>query len=590
MFKFTSLRTKALAFSIALGTLPVLSCGIMAYYLANANIVNFTIKSEESSTINVTSKVNRFLLERYGDIQVLANLPILANPKATATITPQGKQKVLNKFIELYKVYDSVAAFDLNGNPILQTSGTPLSNHKDRNYFQQVLQTGQAVITNPEISKSTGKFVIHFAAPVRDVDTGKIIAVVRSRMPVKALDELLSDFDNNGQEWHLIDNSSGKFFAALEENQVGREANSDFSVLSQLQAANKTGTAISVDKMDGAEQFVSYAPFEKLEGLPQLNWSAVLAKDTKDVFATQQQLLWTIVFGTGGTALVACVLAVLLANRTTKLLQDIANTIASSSNEIAATVEQQERTVNQQASSVHQTSTTMDELGASSRQAAEQAEASASGAREALAIAENGTQAVQQTMEGMSTLKGNVEAIAEQIMRLSEQTGQIGNISDLVADIANQTNMLALNAAVEAARAGENGKGFAVVASEIRKLADESKKSAEKINTLVTHLQAAMNSTVMVTDEGTKKTDASINLAQGTAQAFVGVTDSIDRVFVNNQQISLSAKQQAVAVQQVLAAMNALNLGAKETASGISQVKVSTQQLKEAAKQLQAIV
>jgi uncharacterized protein Yka (UPF0111/DUF47 family) len=590
MLKFTSLRTKALVFSIALGTLPVIGCGVMAYYLTNKNIVNSAIQSQESSTANVTSKVNNFLGERYGDIQVLANLPIFANPKGTATITPQAKQKILNKYIELYKVYDSIAVFDLNGSPILQSSGATLSNHKDRDYFQQVIQTGQAVISNPGTSKSTGKFVIHFAAPVRDVDTGKIIALVRSRMPIKALDELLSDFGKNGQEWHLLDNSSGKFFAALEENQVGREANSDFSVLSQLQAANKTGTAVGVDKIDGAEQLVSYAPFEKLEGLPQLNWSAVLAKDTKDVFATQQQLLWTIVFGTGGTALVACVLAVLLANRTTKLIQDIANTIASSSNEIAATLEQQERTVNQQASSVHETSTTMDELGASSRQAAEQAEASASGARQVLNLAENGTQAVQQTMEGMSTLKGNVEAIAEQIMRLSEQTGQIGNISDLVADIANQTNMLALNAAVEAARAGENGKGFAVVASEIRKLADESKKSAEKINTLVTHLQAAMNSTVMVTDEGTKKTDASIKLAQGTAQAFVGVTDSVNHVFVNSQQISLSAKQQAVAVQQVLAAMNALNLGAKETASGISQVKVSTQQLQEAAKQLQAMV
>lgn len=291
-----------------------------------------------------------------------------------------------------------------------------------------------------------------------------------------------------------------------------------------------------------------------------------------------------------GINLIILAIIWVIAQKIASILKSSVSTIASSSTQIATAVEEQERTVTQQASSVHETSATMDELGASSRQAAEQAEASALGARQVLELAEGGTQAVQQTMEGMSALKEKVEAIAEQIMRLSEQTGQIGNISDLVADIANQTNMLALNAAVEAARAGENGKGFAVVAAEIRKLADESKKSAEKISTLVTHLQAAMNSTVMITDEGTKKTDASIKLAQGTAAAFVGVTDSIDRVFVNNQQISLSAKQQAVAVQQVLAAMNALNLGAKETASGISQVKVSTQQLKEAASQLQAMV
>ncbi|NJK49654.1 chemotaxis protein [Candidatus Gracilibacteria bacterium] len=289
-------------------------------------------------------------------------------------------------------------------------------------------------------------------------------------------------------------------------------------------------------------------------------------------------------------AVVFSIVLSFLASTTLKLLGNTASEIASSSNEIAATIQQQERTIAQQASSVNETTITMEELGASSRQAAEQAEASASGAREVLTVAENGSDAVKETMEGMTLLKEQVRSIAEQIMRLSEQSGQITGISDLVADIANQTNMLALNAAVEAARAGEQGKGFSVVASEIRKLADESKKSAEKINTLVSDLQASMNSTVMVTDEGTKKTERSIELAQKTAQSFSSVTEAINNVFVNTQQISLSSKQQAVAVQQVIAAMNAINLGAQENSAGINQVRVSTEQLNVAAKNLQTVV
>lgn len=271
-------------------------------------------------------------------------------------------------------------------------------------------------------------------------------------------------------------------------------------------------------------------------------------------------------------------------------INQAASAITSSSTEIAATVEQQECTISQQAASVNQTTTTMDELGASAQQSAEQAEASAAGARQALVLAEGGTKAVQHTLEGMSLLKAKVEVLAEQILRLSEQTHQIGSISDLVGDIANQTNMLALNAAVEAARAGDHGKGFGVVAGEIRKLADQSKKSAEKINALVTDIQAAINTTVMVTDEGTKKVDEGIKLAQTTAETFVGVADSVNNVFLNNQQIALSAKQQAIAVQQVIDAMNAINLGAKESASGITQVKASTHQLNEAAQKLKAVV
>ncbi|MBP0002448.1 MAG: CHASE3 domain-containing protein [Cyanobacteria bacterium SBC] len=267
-----------------------------------------------------------------------------------------------------------------------------------------------------------------------------------------------------------------------------------------------------------------------------------------------------------------------------------AGAIASSSSEIAATVEQQERAATQQAASVNETTTTMDELGASSRQIMEQADAATENARQALNQADNGTRTVAETVETMTVLKDKVSAIARQILQLSEQTNQIGNISILVSDLANQTNMLALNAAVEAVRAGEHGKGFSVVASEIRKLADRSKKSAEKINALVADIQNAINSTVMVTDEGTKTVESGVRTSQNTSESFGEIRSAINEVVLNNQQISLTLKQQVSAVQQVVEAMNSLNTAARETASGISQVKVGTQRLNEAAISLKEMV
>ena len=276
--------------------------------------------------------------------------------------------------------------------------------------------------------------------------------------------------------------------------------------------------------------------------------------------------------------------------RITSTLQIFTNDIANSSNQIASTVDRQEANISEQASSVTQTTSTVDQLGASSRQSAEQAEASATNASQALSLAESGAKTVEQTREGMENLKEKVREIAEQIINLSEQTGQIASVSELVGDLANQTNMLALNAAVEAARAGEHGKGFGVVAGEIRKLADESRKSADKINNLVTDVQAAMNSAVMVTDEGKKTAESSIELALGTAQSFIGVKDAINNVFDNTQQISDTAKLQAVGIQEILAAINALNLGAMDTADGMNEVKTSTTKLKEYADKLKAIV
>ncbi|MGD1901991.1 MAG: methyl-accepting chemotaxis protein [Geitlerinemataceae cyanobacterium] len=271
-------------------------------------------------------------------------------------------------------------------------------------------------------------------------------------------------------------------------------------------------------------------------------------------------------------------------------LDRASSSIVSSSSQIAAAVAEQERTTAQQAISVNQTTATMDELSASARQVLQQAEAAANSAREALDESKTGSRAVELALENMILLKDKVGAIAQQILRLSEQTNQIGNISTLVSDLANQTNMLALNAAVEAVRAGEHGRGFSVVASEIRKLADRSKQSAERISHLVADIQNAINSTVMVTDEGTKTVESGVVRSQETSLAFSNVRGAADRVVLNNQQIALTIKQQVTAIQQVVEAMNALNGAAHASADGMGQVKTGTELLNDAAEDLATLV
>ncbi|MEC4869035.1 MAG: methyl-accepting chemotaxis protein, partial [Jaaginema sp. PMC 1078.18] len=350
----------------------------------------------------------------------------------------------------------------------------------------------------------------------------------------------------------------------------------------------QTPRAIEVWKQDSGR-----AQSEALAGLLQQfrNREQEILSNTQQ---SQEQALNTLVLCLWISLILSVAIAATLGSwiiiNIAQRLNQTATTLATSSSQIATTIEEQERTASQQAASVNQTTATMDELGASSRQSAEQAEAASRAAQRVRELAEGGNLAVAETLDNMANLKNKVGAIAEQILRLSEQTNQIGSISRLVSDLANQTNMLALNAAVEAVRAGEHGKGFAVVAAEIRKLADQSQQSAQKINVLVADVQNAINSTVMVTDEGTKTVEAGMQVTQKTSQAFAGVTEAIANVVVNNQQISLNIQQQATAIQQVVQAMNNLNQGAKETATGISQTRLGTQKLNEATLFLKEIV
>ena len=342
---------------------------------------------------------------------------------------------------------------------------------------------------------------------------------------------------------------------------------------------------ISLTEMDQLNRFLATeerstfdASTSNMLALLDLNYK--LARETdglalKDVRYTSSLALLGVILGPTIAIAFGLYFSRVIAKPLSGRISHVINTLASSSTEIAVAVEQQERTAAQQAASVSQTTVTMDELGVSAVQSASQAESAATGARQMLTLVDGNGSADLAAGSGAS-LREKVEQIAEHILRLSEQTNQIGNISDLVRDLANQTNMLALNAAVEAARAGEHGKGFTVVAAEIRKLADQSRKSTERINALVSDIQNTTNATVMVTDEGTKTVDM--------------IVSAINHITMNSQQISLTAKQQAIAIQQVIDAMNALNQGATQTASSISQTKVETQRLNETALSLKAVI
>ncbi|OHC65365.1 MAG: hypothetical protein A3H93_18340 [Rhodocyclales bacterium RIFCSPLOWO2_02_FULL_63_24] len=297
----------------------------------------------------------------------------------------------------------------------------------------------------------------------------------------------------------------------------------------------------------------------------------------------------SIIYGMLGAVGLAIGIAVWLAAAVSSKITANAAQLSAAASEIAATIVQHERTASQQAAAANETSATIEELSVSSSRSAEQAANAAALAEKSGAVTVQGGEAIRAALTSMNSLKDRIGAMAEQILHLGEQTGQIGNITVLVKDLSAQINMLALNAAVEAARAGEHGKGFAVVASEVRKLADESKKSAEQANLLVSDIQKAANSSVMMTEEGARTVAEVTEVAARVAELFDSLAGMAGSVNENAQQVMLNAKQQSAAFVQVVEATNSIASGARETAAGISQTKIGVQSLNEAAENLKAI-
>ena len=324
------LTQKATALAIALGTLPVLLTGITAYNAANQEFSQQISNAKISSAIGIQDKVKRFIRERYGDIQVLATLPFLTNPQQRETISLAEKQAALNRYVDAYRIYDSIAVFDLNGNVVFQSRGEAIPNQTDRDYFQKVLKTNQPVISKPQIAKTTGKLSIYFIAPVKDSATGKTVATIRTRVPVTALNELLGSFGAEDNQYYLVDTSDGKIFVASDKGDEGKPIKTIYPSWSKLQAAGKPSTVIDPDLGNDKEQhedLVAYSKFEKLEGLPDLPWEAASATKTTLAYAPQRQLLLILTIGTGLTALLVSAAAAYLARRATRPVVEVSEAV-----------------------------------------------------------------------------------------------------------------------------------------------------------------------------------------------------------------------------------------------------------------------
>ncbi|MBF0620445.1 MAG: methyl-accepting chemotaxis protein [Magnetococcales bacterium] len=321
-----------------------------------------------------------------------------------------------------------------------------------------------------------------------------------------------------------------------------------------------------------------------------MNWAMITSWQHQEAYAAVDHLRWALWVAGLICIVIISAVAWLIGRSISRPIKEAITVISSSSTEIAATINQQERISSQQATSVNETNTTMEELSTSARLSSEQSNSAASNSEKAIELAEHGSMRASEMLENMDGIQQRTDDIANQILQLSERTDQIRGITRMVTDFANETKMLAMNAAVEAVRAGEHGKGFSVLAVETRKLADESKKSAAQINSLIEEIQKTTHTTVMVTEEGTKTVAHGRALMDNMAETFHEVLEAVNNSGDNAQQISLNLQQQSVAVNQVGEAMKSLNTGAKETAIGMKEIKSGVHTLNETVQKLRKMV
>lgn len=144
-----------------------------------------------------------------------------------------------------------------------------------------------------------------------------------------------------------------------------------------------------------------------------------------------------------------------------------------------------------------------------------------------IATVENGKEIVVDINEKSAKTVEITKVLVDNIGEVQKQSYEIKGIVDAINYIAYQTNLLSLNASIEAARAGQSGRGFAVVAGQIRKLAEESNESGNRIRKILEEIERTNTMTADSVKEAEEMVLEQAKALEMTVKVFATIHESV---------------------------------------------------------------
>ena len=230
---------------------------------------------------------------------------------------------------------------------------------------------------------------------------------------------------------------------------------------------------------------------------------------------------------------------------------DTSNTILQAAEADVANIQGITQNLEQQLSETEQLATAINEMSHAIREVAGNASATSDLVSGVMDTTVQGRHSVEQTIEAVNRLHGELSETTQIIGELAKNSQQIEQILEVITSIADQTNLLALNAAIEAARAGEQGRGFAVVADEIRALAMKTRLSTQEIQSMIHELQGTAGRAMKTMEAGREGSAECRERAAATGTQLQSIQQLLERVTDASHQIAVAVEEQACVTDEV---------------------------------------
>ncbi len=265
--------------------------------------------------------------------------------------------------------------------------------------------------------------------------------------------------------------------------------------------------------------------------------------------------------------------------KSSNLLQKKVEDMKRNTAEVATAIAQMAKGAQDQAAKTDESSKLANHVMSSANEMEKKAHVINKAAERGLESSNQGLKTVKVLVENMTAIKESAGQTSQSISVLTKRTEEIGRTLNVITDIASQTNLLALNAAIEAARAGDAGRGFAVVAEEIRKLAEDSRKSAVEIEKIIGDVQkdtTAAGKAIDTMEASVKEGNKSSIEAE---KIFQEIAKSTEETFGASKEIQTATITQKESIGSVVKNIEQIVVVSEETAAGTQQVASSSQQM-----------
>lgn len=507
----------------------------------------------------------------------------------------------------------------------------------ERPYFKQAMQ-GKISISDPVMSRSTGKLVVIVAVPI--FNGGKVVGMIGGAVTITDIENQILAVKVGKTGYAFLVREDGLLVIHPNKELANKvniltdpDGSAEFKAIGEKMIKGETGIGRYTYK--GDDKYVVYTL------IPGTSWSIGINVAVKEMTEKLDALTITSLLTIIVVLLISIVVIFLIASRIAKPLQqlehaaqriasgDISNVavninsqdeigrlaktfemmaenlrslirqigqsasqMAASSEEMTASAEQSAQAATQVAVSivtvahgadkqlelVDSATKMVDEISVGIQQVSNNAAIVASSTKQTASAANTGEQSIEKAVNQMNVIEQKTNATANVIRELEGKSKKIGQIVETIASIAGQTNLLALNAAIEAARAGEQGRGFSVVADEVRKLAEQSQQAAKQIADLIGEVQHQTSNAVVFMDEGKKEVTTGTEVVSLAGASFREIIKMIRDISSQTNEIAGAIQRVTSGSQEIVQAVRAIDAESKNTAEQTQTVSAATEE------------